>query len=39
MIGGLIWWLRRKAREMDGPPEIRVPDNLLRDVGSFTNER
>jgi hypothetical protein len=39
MIGGLIWWLRRKAREMDGPPEIQVPDNLLRDVGSFTNER
>jgi membrane protein DedA with SNARE-associated domain len=22
MIGGFIWWLRRKIREMDGAPEI-----------------
>jgi hypothetical protein len=39
MIGGLVWWIRRKAREMEGPPEIQVPDTLLRDIGSFGNDR
>jgi hypothetical protein len=39
MIGGLVWWIRRKAREVEGPPDIQVPENLLRDVGSLGNER
>jgi hypothetical protein len=39
MIGGLIWWIRRKAREMEGRPEIQVPENLLRDIGSIGNDR
>lgn len=39
MIGGLVWWIRRKVREMEGQPEIEVPDTLLRDIGSFSNER
>ena len=36
MIGGLIWWLRRRAREMEARPEIEVPETLLRDVGRFS---
>ena len=36
MIGGFIWWLRRKIREMDDAPEITVPENLLRDAGPFS---
>lgn len=39
MIGGLIWWIRRRVREMEGEPEIPVPDTLLRDIGSFRNDR
>lgn len=39
MIGGLVWWIRRKAREMEGRPEIQVPENLLRDIGSLGNKR
>jgi amino acid transporter len=39
MVGGMIWWIRRKAKELEKPPEIQVPDNLLRDVGSFTKDR
>ncbi len=39
MIGGFIWWLRRKARELDPPPEIAVPDSLLRDIGPFSEKR
>ena len=39
MIGGLVWWIRKKTREMEGPPEIDVPDTLLRDIQSFGNER
>lgn len=39
MIGGLIWWIRRKAREMEGRPEIQVPENLLTDIRSFGNDR
>ena len=30
MIGGLVWWLRRKAREMQDDATIPVPDDLLR---------
>lgn len=33
MIGGLIWWIRRKVRERDAALEIAVPDSLLRDAG------
>jgi hypothetical protein len=36
MIGGFIWWLRRKIREMDDVPEITVPEDLLRDAGPFS---
>jgi hypothetical protein len=36
MIGGLIWWMRRKSREMDEASEIPVPDSLLRDPGRFS---
>ena len=39
MIGGLIWWIRRKAREMEGRPEIQVPETLLRDISSLGNDR
>lgn len=39
MIGGLVWWIRRKVREMEGRPQIEVPESLLRDIGSFRNER
>ena len=39
MIGGMIWWIRRKSKEMEGRPEIEVPDNLLRDISSFTKDR
>ena len=39
MIGGLAWWIRRKSREIEGPPQIEVPENLLRDIGSFSNDR
>jgi len=35
MIGGLVWFIRHKTREMEGRPEIPVPDTLLRDIGSF----
>lgn len=36
MIGGLIWWIRRKVRERDEQPPIEVPKTLLRDVGRFS---
>ena len=36
MMGGFIWWLRRKLRDRDEPPEIAVPQNLLRDAGRFS---
>lgn len=39
MIGGLIWWIRRRIRAMEDTPEIHVPDSLLRDVGPFSKER
>jgi hypothetical protein len=39
MIGGLIWWIRRKARELDRAAEIPVPDSLLRDARRFSKGR
>ena len=36
MIGGLIWWIRRKAKQMEDAPEIQVHEALLRDAGRFT---
>ncbi len=39
MIGGFVWWLRRKIRDQDEPPEIAVPHNLLRDAGRFSKGR
>jgi hypothetical protein len=39
MIGGLIWWIRRKVRERDEAPAIPVPDTLLRDAGRFQKGR
>ncbi|MGB5809721.1 MAG: hypothetical protein WBG86_04270 [Polyangiales bacterium] len=37
MIGGFVWWLRRKARSLE-QPEIVVPETLLRDLGSFSKK-
>jgi len=39
MIGGFIWWLRRKTREINDAPEIAVPEELLRDEGPFSKGR
>lgn len=39
MIGGFIWWLRRKVRAMHEAPEIPVPETLLRDAGRFSKGR
>ena len=39
MMGGFIWWLRRRIRSMDEAPEIAVPENLLRDAGPFSKGR
>jgi hypothetical protein len=39
MMGGFVWWLRRKIRGMDEAPEIAVPENLLRDAGRFSKRR
>ncbi len=39
MMGGFIWWLRRRIRAMDDRPEIAVPENLLRDAGPFSKRR
>ncbi|MGB3052670.1 MAG: hypothetical protein WBB42_16835 [Polyangiales bacterium] len=36
MMGGFVWWLRRKLRDRDEPPEIAVPQTLLRDAGRFS---
>ena len=38
MIGGFIWWIRRKIRESEAP-EISVPETLLRDAGRFSKGR
>ena len=39
MMGGFIWWLRRKIREIDEAPEIAVPETLLRDAKRFLKGR
>ena len=39
MIGGLVWWILRRAREMDAASEIPVPESLLRDAGPFSKGR
>jgi len=36
MMGGFVWWLRRRIRAMEDTPEIPVPENLLRDAGRFS---
>jgi hypothetical protein len=36
MMGGFIWWIRRKLRDRDELPEIVVPQNLLRDARRFS---
>lgn len=36
MIGGFIWWLRRKVRAMEDDRRIPVPEDLLRDAGRFS---
>jgi len=36
MMGGFIWWLRRKVRARDEMLEIVVPEDLLRDAGRFS---
>ena len=38
MIGGFVWWLRRKARSLEDRPEIAVPENLLQDIGPFSKK-
>lgn len=39
MIGGFVWWLRRRTREMEPAPEIAVPETLLRDARRFSKTR
>ena len=39
MMGGFIWWLRRRIRAMDDRAEIAVPENLMRDAGPFSKRR
>ncbi|MGB8329923.1 MAG: hypothetical protein WCE62_07330 [Polyangiales bacterium] len=39
MIGGFIWWIRRKTREIDAALEITVPETLLQDAGRFSKRR
>ena len=39
MLGGFVWWLRRRTRELEQVPEIAVPQSLLRDVGRFSKSR
>ena len=39
MMGGFIWWLRRRIRAMDDAPEIPVHENLVRDAGPFSKGR
>jgi hypothetical protein len=36
LIGGMIWWIRRRIRAMENAPEIPVPESLLRDAGPFS---
>ncbi len=39
MMGGFVWWLRRKLRARDEMPEIAVPESLLRDAARFSKGR
>ncbi|MDH3622880.1 MAG: hypothetical protein OES69_16195 [Myxococcales bacterium] len=39
MIGGFIWWLRRKARQLESPPQIAVPETLLQDIGPLPKKQ
>jgi hypothetical protein len=39
MMGGFVWWIRRKTRELDETPEIAVPETLLRDATRFSKDR
>ncbi|MGB8224343.1 MAG: hypothetical protein WCF10_17260 [Polyangiales bacterium] len=39
MIGGFIWWIRRRTREIDAMPVIAVPETLLPDAGRFSKGR
>ena len=39
MMGGFIWWLRRRIRAMEDAREIAVHENLLRDAGPFSKDR
>ena len=39
LIGGLIWWIRRRLRAMEDAPQIPVPESLLRDAGRFSKGR
>lgn len=36
MIGGFVWWIRRKIRQADEAPEIAIPDTLLQDAQRFS---
>lgn len=36
MIGGFIWWLRRRVRQLEATPEIAVPESLLSDARRFS---
>ena len=36
MIGGFVWWIRRKTREVDQAPEIAIPETLLQDAQRFS---
>jgi len=36
LIGGMVWWIRRRLRAMEDAPQISVPDSLLRDAGPFS---
>ena len=38
MIGGFVWWLRRRAKQLDANPDIAVPDSLLRDLSGFSKD-
>ena len=39
MMGGFIWWLRRRIRAMEDACKIAVHENLLRDAGPFSKDR
>ena len=36
MIGGFVWWIRRKTRQIDETPDIAIPETLLQDAGRFS---